>query len=214
MTIRPALLALAACLAGVAPAQDPTVKSDAPEPVGTVTQLHERLDSVVRVGNDAVAGDLDTLVKFLQAEFGIVAVVDPAARREIDARIEVRSVAASSLTLRRHLQLMLEPSGLAAANDRGVLLLTTESRAEQILTTRVYPLPTALRGADDADVINLLLLHTDTTWDNDGGPGRFTKTPFGLVVTAGPAAHAEIGGLLRSLSTAAAGQPEPQPEGE
>ncbi|HUY32593.1 MAG TPA: hypothetical protein VMV69_07400 [Pirellulales bacterium] len=105
-----------------------------------------------------------------------------------------------------------------------VLLITTKTEAENMLSTRLYPVADLVKandddlvvgyGADFAELIDLVTTSVEsTTWDETGGPGTIKsyRKSLTLVISQTQAAHREIVLLLESLREVDRRQAEQHP---
>jgi hypothetical protein len=128
------------------------------------------------------------------------------------------------IKLRSALDLLLRDLELTYVVRDEVLLITTNSEAEQMLTTRVYPVANLLAPRDDGVLITfgtnfgeLVELITSSinpeSWDELGGLGTIkehSKSPS-LVVSQTYAVHREVAALLASLRAVGHAQSERDP---
>jgi hypothetical protein len=114
--------------------------------------------------------------------------------------------------LRSALDLLLRDLGLTTVVLDEVLLITTKSEAQNIVTTRVYPVADLLGARDDGVLVSFHTKLGDLTelitssikpdsWDETGGPGSIKEDnkSASLVVSQTDAVQSEIAVLLASL---------------
>jgi hypothetical protein len=123
------------------------------------------------------------------------------------------------LSCRTALRLLLDELDLAYLIRDQVLLITSKTEAENMLTTKVYPvfdlvvrppdLPASRPGLDFTSLIeNIGTNIAPTTWDEVGGPGAiqpFTNSAA-LVISQTTEVHEEIAEYLRAMREAGAAQ--------
>ena len=110
------------------------------------------------------------------------------------------------------LKLLLDEHDLTYVIHNEVLLITSKAEAENMLTTKVYPVfdlvaappnaPASRRAIDFGSLIdNITTTIAPTTWDDVGGPGTITEfTNSGaLVISQTTTIHDEIAEYLRAL---------------
>lgn len=125
------------------------------------------------------------------------------------------------LKLRSALDLLLRDLGLTSVVLDEVLLITTKSEADKILTTRVYPVADLLGARDDGvlvsfhtkfgDLVDLITSSTKPeSWNESGGPGSIQedRKSASLVVLQTNAVQCEIARLLESLRAVGHAQAE------
>ncbi len=112
------------------------------------------------------------------------------------------------ISLRSTLRLLLRPLQLTYVIRNGVLLITTQTEAENQLVIRIYPVRDLLSDEQsDLDFDPLVdLIETivaPQTWDTVGGPGSSVALPPGLLVFSQTVeVHDEIAALLDVLRKA------------
>lgn len=136
---------------------------------------------------------------------------------EVDALTEEGIATDSSVTasfddvpLEVALQHLLRPLQLTCFVDRDVLVVTTMTRANESLVTRVYPVydlvvsqtPRGERFEDFEPLMRVLEEQTSGPWMNsDGEGGAITELSHAgsLVIRQNRAVHREVSGLLAAL---------------
>ncbi len=112
----------------------------------------------------------------------------------------------SSITLQTALLLILEPLGLTTVNQDGVLKVTTQAKADESMTTRIYPVadlvntPTA--GESYTTLIVVFQQNTSGKWvdiDQEGGSVTAFPNAQALVVRQTQKIHRQIEGILTAL---------------
>lgn len=107
----------------------------------------------------------------------------------------------SNVTLESALNLLLEPLGLAYVIEDGVLKITTQAKADEKMSTRVYPVGDLVHG-DYTSLMKIIQQSTSGKWidlDQEGGsitPFRNTRS---LVIRHTQKAHRETEGILAAL---------------
>jgi hypothetical protein len=115
----------------------------------------------------------------------------------------------SGVTLQSALSLMLEPLGMTHVTEDEVLKITTQAKADEKFSVRVYPMADLLSSGGSPDdyesLIQVLMQSTSGKWmeiDQEGG----TVTPFpnarSLVIRQTEHVHREIEGILAALRRA------------
>ncbi len=108
------------------------------------------------------------------------------------------------------LKLLLEPLGLTYVIEDEVLKITTQVRANESMTTRVYPVRDLLdadeHGHDDYDwLMTAIQETTNGKWEQlDGEGGAMSPVPNArsLVILASQYVHRNVEGLLTALRNA------------
>lgn len=125
------------------------------------------------------------------------------------------------VSLRTQLKLLLDELDLTYVVRNEVLMITSKTECECMLTLKIYPVfdlvvrppgaPTSRPGLDFRPLIeNIKSTVAPTTWDEVGGPGEikpFTNSAA-LVISQTTAAHDEITELLKALREARTSQGE------
>ena len=112
----------------------------------------------------------------------------------------------TGVTLQDALNLLLEPLGLTHVNDGELLIVTTRSKADERMTTRIYPVADLVdvgNGIDDYDsLVRAVFSISRSRWldvDGEGGVIHPVDKAQSLVVRHTERVHREIDGLLQSL---------------
>jgi hypothetical protein len=119
------------------------------------------------------------------------------------------TLAASSISARSVLDLILKPHDLNWIVDRGIVVITTADRAKTAVTIHLYPVADLVISESEdayvADFESLIDLITSTvspsSWDENGGAGSiapFTRAGA-LAIGATREVHEEIDSLLERL---------------
>jgi len=119
------------------------------------------------------------------------------------------SLTMSGITMESALNLILKPSGLTFYNKGAGLMVTTEQRGRQMLTTRIYPIHHLVSGENDVTSVQALQriipLLTDRNWNPDEYKGVFIMpgtNPRQLVVRQNYRVHRQIEGIVTGLRRA------------
>jgi hypothetical protein len=117
------------------------------------------------------------------------------------------SLHVSGITLRSTLKLMLEPYTLAVMTDSEVLKVTTRTRMQEKVITRIYPVSDLADEPDDLESLqDAIRAATDGPWNEKGQPGAMSLVPRSksIVVRHNAAVHEDIVELLTNLRAAQA----------
>jgi hypothetical protein len=115
----------------------------------------------------------------------------------------------SGITLDTILRLLLEPLGLAHITEDGVLQITTQTRADERMRLRIYPVGDLVTlGTQPDDYALLIALIKKTTsgkwFAGDGEGGNLIAFPNArsLAIRQTEIVHREIGGILAAIRKA------------
>jgi hypothetical protein len=147
-------------------------------------------------------------VNFLRDFHQINILIDRAALQDegIDPSTPV-SLELSGVSLRSALRLLLDPYGLTAFVDAEVLTITTKTRAQEKVVTRVYPVSDLAELAEELEALQEAIqtaTHKQWNRDDDARPGTMSIVPRSrsLVIRQQFAVHDEIVELLTNLRAA------------
>jgi hypothetical protein len=139
----------------------------------------------------------------IQIQFDEKALTEAAVATDIPITKILRGI-----TLRSTLRLILRPLQLTYVIRNGVLMITSQTEAENHLVIRIYPVRDLVsdeQGDLDFDPLIDLIesIVAPQTWDSVGGPGSgMALLPGLLVFSQTVEVHDEIAALLASLRTA------------
>ena len=112
----------------------------------------------------------------------------------------------SGISLESALHLLLHPLGLTHVNENEVLKITTQSKANEMLSTRVYPVRDLVDMGDGTDdyssLMTALQVSTSGKWmevDQEGGAMSPVESARSLVIRQTQKVHREIEGILSAL---------------
>lgn len=155
---------------------------------------------------------LADFVAYLEAEYQIPVRLDRKALSESDitANTPLDAAEIDGVRLRTALELALRPLELTWTIYDDVLLITTQSEAENLLVVKVYDVENLIGRRDSryyGDYQALIELITTTlaptSWDEVGGPGAIQEYPHAgraaIVVSQTPQVQEEIAALLSVL---------------
>jgi hypothetical protein len=178
----------------------------------------------------------EVLLEKCDLDFKQIPLVDAlsqlAERRQVQVYIDYKALAAAGiaadtsvtlsvkgLTWRTALKVLFDELDLTYLIRDEVLLITTKTEAENLLTIKVYPVfdlvvrpsdaPINRPGLDFESLIDgITTTIGPTTWDEVGGPGAIqpVTNSAALVITQTTGIHEEIAGYLRALREAGAAQ--------
>ena len=209
------LLACGILIAGIAYVvvadDEVSVGLDAGDPQVT-REMTNRIERALRSKTecDFIEQPLDNVLSWLEDVHGIpiwldkVALADEGIIPDQQVSLQKRGIA-----LQTALRLILEPLGLTYVIDDGVLMITTQAKADERMTTRVYPvgdLVTPGTGEQDYDsLMTLIENNTSSKWldiDLEGGTLNAFPNARSLVIRQTQREHRQIEGLLTALRKA------------
>ena len=203
-------------------------KADSIRPIEAANPVE--LDNIAKIRK---ALDGKTTLDFKKTPLGDV-VSQLATQHQIEIRLDAKTLEEASIgvntevtcnrrdvSLHSALRSMLRPMDLAYIIRDESLVITTPDRAQNELTTKVYPVgdllagPRRLAGGNNFQQLINMISSTvgPTTWDEVGGPGsiqEFTNSRS-LVVSQTDEMHEQIGELLTALRQARNAQPPAPP---
>lgn len=146
---------------------------------------------------------LNELMEIFEKQFQIPIVLASAALQDegIDPDSPIPSIR-GTMTLNRFLELILRPNGLTHLIEDGVLMVTTQVKADEIVSLRIYPVLDLVRHDDADDYVSLMTVIQEATsgmWEQiDGVGGTMTPLPTtgSLFIRQTWQVHREIEGLL------------------
>lgn len=106
------------------------------------------------------------------------------------------SIDVGNVQFQSALTLMLEPLSLTTVIRNDVLMITTQTKAEEHLITRIYKINPAWKMKQDQMLEAITTSVLPNSWSTVGGPGSATKIENGLVISNTRAAHEAINKLL------------------
>lgn len=107
----------------------------------------------------------------------------------------------SGISLEAALRLTLDPLGLTHVTEDGVMKITTQAKADEKLSTRVYPVGD-LVTSDYKELIRVVQDNTSGKWmdiDQEGGAINPFRNSRSLVIRQTQHVHREIEGVLAAL---------------
>jgi hypothetical protein len=146
---------------------------------------------------------LDDLVKVFQKELQVPIFLDNTALQDegVDPSTPLPEIR-GTMTLNRFLELALQPLQLTHFIENGVLMITTQAKADEVLVLRIYPVLDLVRRDDADDYSSLMVvIHESTSgqWELiEGVGGTLTPLPAtgSLFIRQTWKVHREIEGLL------------------
>ncbi len=156
---------------------------------------------------------LDKVVQYLEQEYQIEFEIDNSALADKGTRTdEPVTINVTDMTLRSALQTMLRPLDLTWMFRNEAVLITTGSRADEMLETKLYDvsdlvLDTRSSGQNwpdyDSLIETIVALISPDSWDENGGAGatqKFdTRNIQVLAISQTLPVHAQIADLLSKL---------------
>lgn len=187
-----------------------------PRPFGATAKIEQALQDTGPI--EFTNQPLNEIARRLEALYSIEVELDRLALADEgidpDATYALHCQGAS---LRSALLEMLEPAGLTFTVRNEALLITSQTEAENLLSTRVYPvLDLVVRPAGESPsrpmldyaALKVLILRTIArgSWEETGGPGAIQSFPNcgALVISQTDEIHREIAALLNSIRRAGA----------
>ena len=205
-------------------AEEPTSATHV-SPVLTVTsakgadrsvRLEEKLSSSMPLSRRL--GPARELLHAYAESLGVPLIVDEMALSDegisLDDVVDIQTDV-SQLSVREVIELVIEPLNLSLVNHNGILKITTESSAEELMIVKIYDVSdlivssTAGQTPQPSDLLELIYDMTEGPWfvvDGVGGSASFLGTR--LVVRQNDKVHGEIDRLLRTLRLSF-GKPQP-----
>lgn len=114
------------------------------------------------------------------------------------------TLVASGISLEAALRLTLEPLGLAYCIRDGILIVTTQAKTDEMMSTRIYPVGD-LVISDYKPLMELIMNTTSGKWmalDQEGGAINPFRNARSLVIRQTQQGHREIEGVLSALRQA------------
>lgn len=172
------------------------------------SQTEQRIHAALKVRSDAAFSDvpLTEVVKFLEDYQGIQIILDTAALQYIgvDPSSPI-NLQLTGVAFRSELNLILRPLQLTYLVEDEVLKITTLEKANEALTTRVYPVRDLADDAEELDsMIEAIQAGCDQTgWSSSSNKSiTAVKKSRSLVIRQTQKVHEEIEALLRDLRAA------------
>ena len=121
----------------------------------------------------------------------------------------VDHVSMHDICLRHALELILAPSELTYVIREGVVIVTSQEKAESMLTTKIYPVRDLLYAKQpNASMDQLITVITSAvvpeSWEEVGGPAAINPFQGVLTISQTDHGHSQINQLLRELRAAVA----------
>ena len=144
---------------------------------------------------------LSEALMVVRDEYSIPIHIDRTAIEEeaIDPQTDAITCDIANIKLSNGLTLMLEPLNLTTVIRNEVLVVTTKTRAEETLLTRVYKMTPTWQMTQDQMLDAITTSVLPNSWSTVGGPGSFTKIENGLVINNTREAHNGINKLLGQI---------------
>lgn len=184
----------------------------------TLTSSQEKVEAILSqpMQDLAIDTDISTLADMIQQDFGIGVVIDTRA-------LEDEGVASDSflknvppgLTVAEFLELALDDVDnvqLDYVIKDGVLKITTRTRADETLDTRIYEVRQLAPTYLPQDIALLIESHTSGWVSTGEGNGALTIIPGAVVVSQTQRVHRAIAELLKQLEKLAAREDLPRVE--
>ncbi len=166
----------------------------------TASQLRQALDRQIDVDIDRLP--LKLVIESTVAEQGILVRFDETAFND-DIFTEPVTMHLKQIALRDVMSLLLVPRGGAYVENRGTLLVTSESSAAYMLETHFYRLPDLVDTLGPIDIDSMIdLIETlvvPDSWESLGGPGSITGVEEGLWIRQSQAVHRQIRQLYQQI---------------
>ncbi|HEY4260545.1 MAG TPA: hypothetical protein VGM98_10300 [Schlesneria sp.] len=174
-----------------------------------VREAANRIEKALKEGVDCDFKDspLEEVLEGLEKAHRISIWLDKQALQDDGVAMDQQvTLVKSNITFQTALTLILEPLGLTSINQDGILKVTTAAKADEIMTTRVYPVADLINtpsgGENYTSLIVVFQQNTSGKWvdlDQEGG----TATPFpnaqAMVVRQTQKIHRQIEGILTAL---------------
>lgn len=187
---------------------------------GTAEQRIEEVLAQKLNPKEFVETPLADVMKNLAAELSIPIQFDLKAMADGTVTVDTPvSITLADVSVESALALILEPLDLTVVIKHEVLLVTTMTEAEGILTTKVYPVGDLLPARDTISLNSegpyeelIDVIHENiapTSWDEVGGPGSVDSygVARAIVVTQTRAIHRQIRDLLAQLRSVSSSAP-------
>jgi hypothetical protein len=209
------------------PSAQPAAKAEGPfAPTPAVQDEADKVEDLVEMAlrgkDDDFAFDqtpLTDVVEHLQRTMKINILLDARALEDSSMDPSTTQVTISMRGVSRGsaLDFMLSQLGLTWTVRDGAMVITTAQKAQEELSTKVYPIADLSVRGDSNSLVQIITSTIEPgTWDKAGGPGSITLSPRSdqLVVRQTYQVHRHIRWLLATVRTmdadAAAGKtPEP-----
>jgi hypothetical protein len=186
--------------------------------VDRATAVEERLGQAIEeiVSIDFHNTQLDDAIAQLSTRYGVPMQLDN--KGLADAAVDQKAPVTRSVrgvSLRGALDLILEEFDLTWVIQDEVVKITSKEKADEILTTKIYPVSDLIGvGHNWGPLMNLI---TNTiqpdSWDDNGGPGSIQPFAVGdlLVISQKQDVHEEIAVLLVMIRRETGTAPRPTP---
>jgi hypothetical protein len=203
-------------------AADDTRSTDFCQCVGeTNSETVARIERVLRskltsAGFEFADAPLEEVVAFIQDTYNIPVELDTPALDEIGiGPDEPITIDVRDISLRSALRLLLKQLQLTYVIEDEVLMITTPTEAEAMLTICVYDVRDLIAGPRDAAGVDTLIdtiiqtVSTDTWAVNGGGEAAIRSVSGGLIVVSQmQAVHEQIRGLLETIREVQKARPD------
>ena len=171
--------------------------------VDRATAFEERIEQAVEeiVSIDFRDARLDDAIAQLSARHNVPMLLDQ--KGLVDAAVDPSAPVTCSirgLSLRTALDLMLDEFDLTWTIQDQVLKITSKEKADEILTTKIYPVGDLLGTPRSwGPIMNIMttIIQPDS-WEDNGGPGSIQPLPTGdlLIICQKSDVHEQIEDLL------------------
>ena len=174
-------------------------------PPGSAEKIERALESTIVGTWDFTDTPLTEVVNQLREDHGIEIQLDAKSLEDggIDAATTTFTRHLAELSLSDALDLLLSQHELSYVVKNSVLLITTNSAAEEIVDPRVYNVGDLIDGEDDYEKLIEILTMTvqPDSWDQNGGAGSVVDHAKlqALVILQTRPTHAKIEKLLDAL---------------
>lgn len=205
-------LILSASLAYVVMADDPTwVGSDANGPL-LDRKAATRIEGALRESSECSFTDtpLEEALNFFEDQHHIEIWMDKQALQDEGVATDQQvTLVMTGISLKSALHLILDPLSLTHHTEDGVLKITTQAKADEIMTTRVYPVADLIERRGEnfnfMTLMNTIQNCTSGKWidvDQEGGALSPFPNAESLVVRQTEKVHREVEGLFAALRKA------------
>ena len=168
-----------------------------------IEQVHKQLRQ--KSDFDLIEEPLSTAMELFKGELGVNLIISRPALEDvaIDENDPV-SLEAKNMSYAAALYHLLRPLELTYVVDRNLIRITSNEKAEEAISTRVYPvadLAIADRGELDIDSLIECIVGTiaPNSWDEVGGPGLIAEFRGSLSIAQTDEIHREVSALLQTL---------------
>lgn len=205
LTVCSILLAIVSLVTADEPSTIGVDTGDSPIVREAANRIEKTLKEAVNV--DLTDSPLEEVLEGLEKAHRIPIWIDKQALQDEGVAMDQQvTLVKSNITLQTALLLILEPLGLTTVNQDGVLKVTTQAKADEMMTTRVYPVAdlinTPSAGESYTSLIIVFQQNTSGKWvdiDQEGGSVTAFPNAQALVVRQTQKIHRQIEGILTAL---------------